>query len=55
MEEMVPWFRALVRLPEDLDLIPHTHTVADNGLELQSQGILQPFMALAGTWHACGT
>lgn len=37
--ELAQWLRAHVALAEDRGLIPSAHTVAQNGLYLQFQGI----------------
>uniref|UniRef100_A0ABK0LCS4 Ubiquitin-ribosomal protein eL40 fusion protein n=1 Tax=Rattus norvegicus TaxID=10116 RepID=A0ABK0LCS4_RAT len=41
--------RALASLPEDLHLIPRSHRLAHNPLNLQSQGITHPLLTCSGT------
>lgn len=40
--------------PEDLGSIPRIHTVAQNHLELQFQGIQSPLLVSSNTRHMCG-
>lgn len=48
---MVHLLRALIALAGDLSLVPRTHIVAPNNLQLQFQGIQQPLLTSASTKH----
>lgn len=52
---MPPWLRTLTAYPVDLRSIPSTHIVAQNCLELQSQGIQCLLLTSVYTGHTHDT